>query len=203
MKDLKTYIESGVLEAFVLGSLTDAEIAEVLGMSAKHPEIEEEIAMISAALEQVAFENAVAPDPTIKPFFLATVDYIARLEGGEAVAFPPELHAGSTPADYAEWLDRPDMVLPGELENFFAKIIGHTPEQTTVIAWIRHMSPPEVHTKEYEKFLILEGTCDIFIGDEVHHLEAGDYLAIPLYVEHSVKITSEIPCKVILQRIAA
>jgi mannose-6-phosphate isomerase-like protein (cupin superfamily) len=54
-----------------------------------------------------------------------------------------------------------------------------------------------------EHFLIVEGTCDITIGDKVHHLVPGDYLSIPLYIDHDVKVTSITPCKVILQRVAA
>ena len=65
------------------------------------------------------------------------------------------------------------------------------------------MTSPEIHTKEYERFLIIEGTCDIKIGDDVFHLKAGDYKEIPLFIEHSLIVTSDIPCKVILQRVAA
>ncbi len=60
-----------------------------------------------------------------------------------------------------------------------------------------------MHTHELEKFLILEGTCDITIEDEVYSLKAGDFLSIPLYNKHDVKVTSLNPCKAILQRIAA
>ena len=65
------------------------------------------------------------------------------------------------------------------------------------------MSPIEVHTNELESFLILEGTCDITIGEEVHHLVTGDFISIPLHIGHSLIVTSNIPCKVILQRVAA
>lgn len=204
MKDLKTYIESGILEAYVLGSLSADEHAEVSALCARNPEILAEIEAISAALEQIAFEQAVEPDPTSKPFYIATIDYLARIENGETPTFPPMLHDDSRMEDFAPWLDRPDMQMEGEMETaFHAKIIGYTPEQTTVIAWLKFGSPPEIHTKEYEKFLILEGTCDILIGETTHHLKAGDCLSIPLHISHSVTVTSSVPCKVILQRIAA
>lgn len=203
MKDLKAYIESGILESYVLGSLSDAEAAEVSQMIATHPELQEEMEAISEALEAMAFAGAVTPDPTIKPFLFATMDYIARLESGEAPSFPPMLNSNSTAADYAEWIDRPDMMLPEKLDGIFAKIIGYTPEQITAIAWIEYMAPPEIHTNEHEKFLILEGTCDIQIDEITHHLQPGDYLEIPLHANHYVTVTSSIPCKVVLQRVAA
>ena len=73
----------------------------------------------------------------------------------------------------------------------------------TAVIWIGQMAPDETHDDEHEKFLILEGTCDITVGNDVHHLKAGDYFAIPLHKTHMVKVTSDVPCKAILQRIAA
>ncbi|RZK81830.1 MAG: cupin domain-containing protein [Pedobacter sp.] len=95
------------------------------------------------------------------------------------------------------------MILPNEFDEVFAKILHHSQEAITAIAWIKHMAPQEVHDHEYEKFLILEGTCTIHIEDESHHLKPGDYLTIPLHKNHFVEVTSAVPCKVILQRIAA
>jgi len=113
------------------------------------------------------------------------------------------LQPGATIADYAPWLNRADMVLPQNFKDAHVKIIGYTPAAVTAIVWIKHMAPQEVHHDEFEKFLIVEGSCDLTIGQEVHHLVAGNYLAIPLHINHSLIITSSIPCKVILQRIAA
>lgn len=143
------------------------------------------------------------PDPTIKPFLLTTIDYTERMKKGEVPASPPILNENSTEADYAMWINRADMALEDDFEEMHAKIIGYTPEAITAIAWIKNMAPTEEHKNEHEKFFILEGTCDIFIGDTVHHLKPGDYLAIPLYVDHKVVVTSKNPCKLILQRVAA
>ncbi len=203
MTNISSFIESGILESYVLGTATDAEIAAVEAMSVSHYEVRKEIEEISNALEQYAFANAVEPNPTIKTFLMATLDYTARMESGEQPAFPAELQTGSSIQDYAEWLNRPDMVLPEGFTDAYAKIIGYTPTAVTAIVWIKDMAPQEVHHDEFEKFLIVEGSCDITIGDEVHHLVAGNYMAIPLHANHSLKITSSIPCKVILQRIAA
>jgi mannose-6-phosphate isomerase-like protein (cupin superfamily) len=112
------------------------------------------------------------------------------------------LNENSVVEDYAAWLNRNDMVLR-DGEDLYAKIIGFTPETITAIAWIKDYSPHEVHDHEYEKFLIVEGTCNIIVDDEVNELVPGDYFAIPLHKTHMVKVTSAIPCKVILQRVAA
>lgn len=203
MMNVKDYIESGIIESYVIGVATADEEREVMEMAAAYHEVRAAINEFSVAMESYALAHAVAPDPTIKPFLMATIDYTDRLEKGEPVTFPPVLHESSQIADYAEWLNRSDMVLPEDFKDFHAKIIGYTPQVTTAIVWIKYMAPQEVHEDEFEKFLVIEGTCDITIGENVHKLAAGDYLAIPLHQDHNVRVTSAIPCKVILQRVAA
>lgn len=94
-------------------------------------------------------------------------------------------------------------MVSSDTDNIYAKIIGYTPEATTAIVWLKDYAPHEVHDNEYERFLIVEGTCDIIVEDQVNQLVPGDYFAIPLHKNHLVKVTSSIPCKVILQRVAA
>lgn len=193
---------SGLLELYVLGATSPAESTEVELMAAADPAIRLEIEAIEEALEAYAMEHAAAPNPVIKPFLLATIDYTERLKGGEPITMPPVLNKNSIIEDYSPWLNRSDLLVPGD-NAIFAKIIGYTPEVVTAIVWIKEYAPHEIHDHEFEKFLIVEGTCDIVVGDEVHALVPGDYFAIPLHKNHQVKVTSTIPCKVILQRIAA
>ena len=203
MQNIKDYIASGILELYVLGVTGKKENEEIEGMALLHPEVREEIENISTAIETYTSQIAIAPDPNIKPFLMATIDYTERLKNGEQPGFPPILNEDSSISDYAEWINRPDIKLPENFKDLHAKIIGYTPEVTTAIIWIKDMAPQEVHHNEFEKFLILEGTCDITIDNKIHSLKPGDYLSIPLYKKHDVKITSSFPCKIILQRIAA
>jgi mannose-6-phosphate isomerase-like protein (cupin superfamily) len=202
MNNIDDYINSGILEMYVLGDTDTAETIKIEQLAVEHPEIRNEINSIIDSIEGYAIAHAAEPDPIIKPFLLATIDFMDRLKAGEQPAAPPILYPGSTVADYAEWLDRADMVLPHYFNEVHAKIIGYTPEAKTAIVWIKTMSPQEVHDNEYEKFLIVEGTCTITIEDEVHQLVPGNVLSIPLYKNHTVVVTSKIPCKVVLQRIA-
>ena len=202
MTNAKDYINSGILEQFVLGCTTPAEIVEIALMAAAYPAIKMEIAAIEKSLEVYAISKAIEPNPIIKPFLLATIDYTERMKNGEQVTVPPVLHEGSAIEDYAPWLNRGDMKRPND-EAIYAKIIGYTPEAVTAIVWIKEYAPQEVHDHEHEKFLIVEGSCNIIVEDKVHALTPGDYFTIPLHKKHLVKVTSLIPCKVILQRIAA
>jgi mannose-6-phosphate isomerase-like protein (cupin superfamily) len=201
--DIKEYILSGILEQYVLGTISKEEAIEVEQAAAKYPEVRKEIAEISKAIEQFAMANAVQPSRNLKPFVLATIEYMERMENGETPSFPPLLNETSKLSDFDTWLNREDMVLPAEVEDTYAKIIGYTPKQKTAIIWIMDSTPPELHHDEYEKFLIVEGTCNITIDENIYPLVPGDYFQIPLHKTHIVKVTSKTPCKVILQRIAA
>jgi mannose-6-phosphate isomerase-like protein (cupin superfamily) len=202
MLTAKEYIESGILELYVAGVASEEECIEVELRATTDPAIRQEIEDISMALETYAMANAVEPNPIIKPFLLATIDYTERLQNGEPVSDPPVLNENSKKEDYATWLNRSDMIAP-ETNDVFAKIIGYTKAAITAIVWLKDYAPHEVHDDEYEKFLIVEGTCNIIVGEEINQLVAGDYFAIPLHAKHMIKVTSTIPCKVILQRIAA
>lgn len=203
MTDINKYIDSGILELYVLGQCSAPEIEEIEQLAVSYPEIKEELDQISASLEAYAMARPVAPDPTLKPFLLATVDYTQRLISGEIPGFPPELNVASKIEDYSDWVNRDDMKIPENFTDFSAKIIGYTAQMTTAIVWISQMAPQEVHDDEYEKFLVLEGSCIITIEDESHDMVPGSVLVIPLHKKHFVKVTSVIPCKIILQRIAA
>ena len=203
MKDIGEYLQSGLIESYVLGLATAEESKEAESLASVYPAVREAIDGFSKTLEQHALANAVAPDPTIKPMLMATIDFIARMEKGERQSEAPELNENSNISDFADWLNRPDFVLPSYVTDVYARIINHTPQATTAVVWIKEMSPAEIHHDEYEKFLIVEGTCDITIEQTIHHLKSGDFLAIPLFANHTVKVTSDIPCKAILQRVAA
>jgi len=195
--------ESGLLELYVMGALDVAEVARVEALLVQFPALNQDLAEIERSLLAYAQNHAVVPHGAIKPLLMATIDYSERLKEGELPSSPPILHENARIADYDVWLSRPDMVAPEDFEAMFAKIIAHEPEKLTAIVWMRYGAPGETHTDEYEKFLIVEGTCEITIGKVVHIMKAGDYLSIPLHVDHNVRVTSETPCKIILQRVAA
>jgi mannose-6-phosphate isomerase-like protein (cupin superfamily) len=201
--DIKEFIASGILEMYVLGQATEMECQAVEELSLVHPEIKTELNTIEMALEQQDFQNAVTPHATVKPSIHSVIDYVERLEAGEPMTFPPILNENSKIEDFHEWLNRADMQPPHAFENIFGKIIGATAEVTTLIIWIKKLAPEEVHNTEHEKFLILEGTCTIRVGTTNNYFKAGDYFQIPLHMDHEVIVTSDIPCKVIMQRVAA
>lgn len=66
VENLKAYIESGVLELYVLGDLSPEEALQVEEMASQHPEVRDEIAAIEQAMEQYAMQNAVEPSADVE-----------------------------------------------------------------------------------------------------------------------------------------
>jgi anti-sigma-K factor RskA len=61
VEDIKAYIESGILELYILGDVTPEEKLQVEAMAAKHPAIKAELDEIERSMEAYARENAIEP----------------------------------------------------------------------------------------------------------------------------------------------
>jgi anti-sigma-K factor RskA len=66
VEEVKAYIESGILELYVLGDVTPKERAEVEAMASKHPAIKAELDEIERSLELYAEHNAVEPPENLR-----------------------------------------------------------------------------------------------------------------------------------------
>lgn len=73
--DIKAYIESGVIESYVLGMADAQEAAELEQLSRQHPAIRQAIDEFEAALEQQALATAVVPASRVKEQLLAELDF--------------------------------------------------------------------------------------------------------------------------------
>lgn len=76
MEEAKTYIESGILELYVLGQLNAQEQAEVEAIASKYLEIKQEIEAIEIAMEQYALHHAVAPSQKLESSILEQITTI-------------------------------------------------------------------------------------------------------------------------------
>ena len=66
MEDIKAYIESGILELYVLGDVTPEERARVETMAKKHPAVKAELDEIERSLELYAEKNAIEPSEKLR-----------------------------------------------------------------------------------------------------------------------------------------
>lgn len=63
MVKINEYIESGILEAYVLGSASEAEARKLLYLKSKYPQIEQALFNIELDVEKMAQSMAITPPP--------------------------------------------------------------------------------------------------------------------------------------------
>lgn len=192
------HIDNDLIEQYVLGQLDAALSRQVEAAADGDPAVRRTIDELRAGLEHYVRSLEVHPPGGVKERILAKLT-AADVEP----AAPPVIHEMSTIADYARWLNAPDMVRPANAEDVFFIPFAQNAQGLSAVVWLVHGSPEETHTDLIEKFLVVEGSCEIHMRGRVFPLAVGDVLSIPLHTPHTVRVTSTVPCKVVLQRIAA
>lgn len=62
---IKEYIESGILEAYVLGSASEAETQELMYLKELHPQIQSALYDVEVDIEHIAEYMAIKPPPEL------------------------------------------------------------------------------------------------------------------------------------------
>nr|WP_294893822.1 anti-sigma factor [uncultured Pedobacter sp.] len=75
MENIKTYIESGILELYVLGDLTAEEKSAVEAMSKLHPEVKAELEEIEKVMMDLSLDLAVEPSSKVKENFFNQITF--------------------------------------------------------------------------------------------------------------------------------
>jgi len=107
--DNKAYIESGILEQFVLGNTNPEQTMEVSQMAATYPEIQAEIDEIEEALFKYAQNHTVVPPPTIKDNLFAQLDFEETKEtagpstDSNFIPFQPAISSNTKTKNYSYW----------------------------------------------------------------------------------------------------
>lgn len=79
--NVQAYIESGVIESYVLGMIDMQDASELQGLSNQYPEIKRDIEKFEYLLEKASFTNAIDPPPALKEkLILALQDDFAKEE---------------------------------------------------------------------------------------------------------------------------
>lgn len=89
VENLKAYIESGVLELYVLGDLSSEETLQVEEMAARYPEVRAEIDAIEQAMEKYAMQNAVEPSADVETRLFEKLGFSDLEEQEEVVSNQP------------------------------------------------------------------------------------------------------------------
>lgn len=184
--DIKAFIESGILEGYVLDAISDEDKAVVEEMLTKHSELKTELTLIEKSLAVYTEEYSLTPPSHIRNKIIADIKNFDS---------PPILNQNSKIEDYKLWLN--NVKAPENYENMHMEVIGEYEEAKMVIAWIKKGEPNHLHTDYNENFLIVEGTCTATIDGVTKNYGAGDYVSFPINKHHGYEITSNHPMRVI------
>jgi len=188
MNELNTYIASGIIEAYCLGSLPPAQAAEVAAMAAKHPEVQAEIDQTLAALEQ--YPQSPEPRADLKNSVLDFLDAFLKKEPVNLQS-PPLLHRHS---DADAWISALKNVEPDIREaGFAARVLKETDDLMLSVVWLSADLVEDQHAEDefHESFFILEGACECDFEGKIVRFGAGDYFDIPPNTRHVIKNISE------------
>lgn len=64
--DVKAYIESGVIESYIMGIADEQEVSELMNLAAQYPEIKQALHEAEASLEAFSLANATPPPSAVK-----------------------------------------------------------------------------------------------------------------------------------------
>ena len=82
----KEYIQSGVLELYAAGALSDTEAREVEAMAARYPEVQAELAAIQDALVSYSAAFKKNPNPELRSAILNRIDEIEGVSSENVVS---------------------------------------------------------------------------------------------------------------------
>jgi mannose-6-phosphate isomerase-like protein (cupin superfamily) len=192
------YPQTDQLEQYCLGLLSPDEARQVEEAASRFPEVREEIDRLTEALANYGVAEPLMPSQGLKSRVMMTLSQL-----GEAPVFDMNaLPLINTFSDADQWQRTVASIQPPDsYRNIFGHVLRNDEEAEQFLVWVKQLINPEDHHDEQESFLILEGRCECSIGGELVQLSAGDYLAVPLDLEHTVRVISDTPVKAIIQRL--
>ena len=70
---IQAYIQSGIIESYVLGLASADEVEELERLQLQYSEVLQAISEFSVLVEQKAFENSIKPPPDVKSKIMAAI----------------------------------------------------------------------------------------------------------------------------------
>jgi mannose-6-phosphate isomerase-like protein (cupin superfamily) len=200
--DAQALIDSGRLYDYVLGDCTEEERLEIELAATIYPTVGDELNSLRAVTEILADRSNVCLPTAAKERFADFLDRVETRSDGWTIVMP-SITATSRAVDFQSWLSRIGAADLEPSENLTAIPLDVNRDMTTLFVVIKELLEEEVHINVIERFLVLQGSCIVRMpkGDVV--LNEGDYYCIPKFTPHTVIVTSQIACKLIVQQVAA
>ncbi|MFM9909775.1 MAG: cupin domain-containing protein [Chitinophagaceae bacterium] len=188
MMNEQQYIDTGILNDYCLGLLNKEQQEQVEENMKLYPVIRVEVDAINSTLEQYATSYQTLPAENLKERIWKALENITR---EERISFS-DLPLLTKFSDSKNWLKliRPLLIEKVAGQEFFIKVLRDDKEALQSLVWSSVNYPDEVHDDMQESFIVLEGSCECFIGKQVIRMGPGDFMEIPMHTHHDVKLLS-------------
>ncbi len=181
------------------------EIQEWLTSESNPAPTEEEVSEAEEALIAFAGDHSLPPPPPLRDKILNKINSLNQLKNTRQaldINNLPLLEESSNLFDWQEAVK--NIAPPKDLENIHLHPIESNEKRELYVVWVREYVDEEVHHDLLESFMILEGSCECHITDEVGHtrivrMTQGDFITMKTGETHDIRITSPEPTKAILQ----
>lgn len=145
--NIPDYLESGILESYVLGVVNDQERREVHCLASIYPEVQAELDRLSSAMEDYALLYSKEPPADLKDTIMSKLDFAS--ESPETIVRPMPVAAQTTggPTYNVSWMVAASVGLLVLVFSFFLfKQLRQTQQETTAMRSDNRTLQDEVHT---------------------------------------------------------
>ncbi len=194
--NLSDIIESGQIECYIFGLMDNSEQTSFEALMEQYPDLAAYVRQSEAALANYALQYARKPASELKHKILA---HLKDSWAADNLVQSNELPLLTRNPDIEFWRKATAGIEHPKFDNIHLHTLRKDDTVEISLVWLSGLVPDEHHDDLIESFLILEGVCSCLVGDEEVVLQAGDYLEMPLHMEHNVRAISQQPVKAVLQ----
>lgn len=191
------FIQSGLIESYCLGFTSPDENAVVEKMAAMFSEVKEEVEKTKAGFSSI-LQPDITPSPVLKTNIMQAV---YTQQAAMHKKFIPLMHQPHPFHCYYDAAAANEITEAAEdFNNFLVKELPSTREVINLAVWARYGPEEETHTDIREYIAILEGSCDMYMGDKKMTYSRGEIISIEPGIPHHAVVTSEKPMFALVQR---
>ncbi|TCC87881.1 hypothetical protein [Pedobacter hiemivivus] len=105
--EINEYIESGALEAYLLGSASEKEISELLMLKDRHPQLQDALTQLEEDLERIAQHGAITPPPETWSKIETEINEITRRQNftGLKITKAPSINGNDKKENAGEFVE--------------------------------------------------------------------------------------------------
>ncbi|TCC91630.1 hypothetical protein EZ428_07665 [Pedobacter frigiditerrae] len=195
--NLAPYLESGILELYVLDSLPIHEKLNIEKAVKNNPELLEKISEIEMAFESYSDLDIDGPRPALKG---RIIDNIVNLQK-EQVMNVNDLPIITAYSRYKNWLNfTKDLEMESSVSGKAIHVLREDDDVLQMVVTTTLGVKEENHPDVLESMLVLEGECKFTVCENLRVMKVGDFIDIPMNRIHHMELISP-SITVILQKI--